>query len=326
MPPLFPILYAGMVVAEIGSDDPAWLTAVRDSLAAWATRTAACDVQYSLETVYTPAMRPSPQIPWPDEAVCVKETARAARSGNQRYYASWGQGLADGKVIPTRWETAFDGRQTFYRPTPNRVFLRRGRDEARGRPTPTAIVGLDALCEQLLKGQETVTPPGVTRSLRDDGLMQLTLHFGGRSVAKYVYLLEARRPYVIHCWQVHDSGGDVISQTTGIRYHEFPGGILYPVEGTGTDYQRGTSELLMQATFKVDTERTRIDPPGGIPDEVFRVTIPEGAEVIDADTGRPVSAEEKEILLAPHRLRERRIELPTSRPATQPAAGAGARG
>jgi len=250
-----------------------------------------------------------------------------ARSWVQRYYASAGQDLADGAVVPRRWEAAFDGHQTLDHSVPALVVRFRGRDEARGRITPTGVIGLNALCKHLVEEQRDPTLVGITGSPLEDGLLELTLQFrSGDSSMRYVYVVERHRPYVIRSWQVDVDAGEVILQAGDIRYHEFPGGVLYPVEGTRTEYERGTGALAEQMTFRVDTERTRIDPPGGIPDEVFRVTIPEGAEVIDADTGRPVSAEEKEILLAPHRLRERRIELPTSRPATQPAAGAGAGG
>ncbi len=280
------ILAPGSV--DIPEGDHARVEAVTKALAAWWARVSTCDVHYSLDSVITPAgVRGHPVYRAMREPVAIKEHARVARTGAKRFYSSSGQALAgeggEGRVVDSDWECAFDGRDTTRRQG-NHVVRAKGRDEARGRWQPTNLLGIDALCGNLLEHRDP-TVRRVTARPKGQGKLEITLHFqlDNHPDMKHVYLVDAEKPYAVYSFKVCVGAEDAMMlQVTDVKWHRFPGDILYPVEGTRTEYDRKTGELAEQITFKVDIDRSRIDPPGGLPDSLFRVATPVNAEVHDS--------------------------------------------
>jgi len=278
------------------------LAFVREAVDAWTTSIEEYDVWYDYVSTYTPA------CPWAklSKPVKLRTVARAAKSGERELYYSKGPVLGPGGVAPGpyTWEVAYNGEYTLQRtvagsmempraPNPAMRFAtawfvrHRGRaDQVGGLATPPLIAGIVQLAGDLRRLFEnaefaSVVASASCRELSPDGRRwEVVITFV--SGARHVFVVDTQRACLpVEGW-CYRADGKVQTHWHGIQYKVFDTGVLYPVCGTEDEFTP-EGELYHSLRFKVHEDKTKLNPPEGLPDSVFRIEIPDDVDVIDVD-------------------------------------------
>lgn len=280
------LLHCGFVVlgspvegVRIDPADRERLEQVRQGVAAWLDELTTYDIRYVARRHYTPAAQKMPTYRTITRDVHTTSEHRVLRAGAKRRAIRQGEGLHVETLTKPRIDSdsVFDGRDTYSR---NHRYgsIVRGADDVPLLEGPMTLVPMRRLHEIFIAAdRRTRNIVEVTCEASREDRWIVTFHLrsmgadGEIRTQQFVYVVNPRQRFVIVEY-AHRFDDRPVTETVDIRYEEI-GGMPFPVEATYLDRIGSTGEVYRKVHYRVSVEDSVINPPDGLPDELFELDL-----------------------------------------------------